>query len=270
MLVIPQLPTRTLLIMALDARLTIRRTACPSTAVHRARVSSQAAKTGYTVDQSKVVRRHRDRLPTTRWLSFGETRVLFTSCWRGSLTAFSPGLVLIAATSLGAADPAPAEAIKRVAGKTLAEWTSDLAQGDLRTRLCAVRTLPVFAAQAEAALFDACGDKQAAVRFWALAALGDMAVGDADRFQRLLNDRSHPVRVAAAYATCRRSVQPQAIRVLQDALAYPSRGLPIFAADWLGKIGSPLATQALETAAQHKDYHIRNACRRALRAIRRP
>ena len=156
---------------------------------------------------------------------------------------------------------------KQLAGKTLAAWVDDLNQGDLRTRLVAVRTLHGFAAPADASLLQACMDQHAAVRFWALTALGDRATGNPETFQSLLKDSSHPVRVAAAYALCRLKINPQAFDLLQTALAHPSRGLPIFSANWLGKIGSPLATEALSTGAKHKDYHVRNACRQALKAI---
>ena len=158
---------------------------------------------------------------------------------------------------------------QQLAGKTLAEWVKHLADGDLRARLVAVRTLPGFAARADDALLRACQDKHAAVRFWALTALGNRAAGNRTTFQKLLKDPSLSVRTAAAYARCRLEIEPQAFELLQTGLQHPSRGLPIFAADWLGKIGSPLATAALSSGAKHKDYHIRNACLEALQTIER-
>ncbi|MEE3371913.1 MAG: HEAT repeat domain-containing protein [Planctomycetota bacterium] len=157
---------------------------------------------------------------------------------------------------------------QQLAGKTLDEWVKHLTEGDLRTRLVAVRTLPGFAARADDALLQACQDKHAAVRFWAITALGDRATGSLTTFQNLLKDPSLPVRTAAAYARCRLEIEPQAFDLLQTALQHPSRGLPIFAADWLGKIGSPLAAAALSSGTKHKDYHIRNACLEALQTIK--
>ena len=170
------------------------------------------------------------------------------------------------ASSKAAAVPAVPQ---QLAGKTLAQWGKQLAEGDVRARLVAVRTLPGFAAQADDALLQACQDKHAAVRFWALTALGDRATGNLTTFEKLLKDPSLPVRTAAAYARCRLEIESQAFALLQTALRHPSRGLPIFAADWLGKIGSPLATAALSSGSKHKDYHVRNACLEALQMIER-
>lgn len=180
---------------------------------------------------------------------------------------FALALSLAVHTSANGAETAAVP--QQLAGKTLAEWVKDLTAGDLRARLVAVRTLPGFATRADDALLQACQDKHAAVRFWALTALGDRAAGNPTTFQNLLKDPSLPVRVAAAYARCRLEIEPQSFDLLQTTLQHPSRGLPIFAADWLGKIGSPLATAALSSGAKHKDYHIRNACLEALQTIAR-
>ena len=191
-------------------------------------------------------------------------------CWhpnRFILVMYALALALAVQTNSHAAETLAAP--QQLAGKTLAEWGKNLTDGDLRARLVAVRTLPGFGAGADEALLQACQDKHAAVRFWALTALGDRAAGNRTTFQELLKDPSLAVRTAAAYAHCRLKITPQAFELLLTGLQHPSRGLPIFAADWLGKIGSPLATAALSSGAKHKDYHIRNACLEALQTIER-
>ena len=176
------------------------------------------------------------------------------------------------------------DAPKKVAGRTLAEFTAELESPNVFVRLRAAKSLRAFGKSAVPALSKALQDKNNGVQYWAASHLGDIgsAPKEAVAILRKLEAGKHPATaMAAAYALCRIEKPKDHIKLLIGRLDYPERGMACSAAEFLGRLGQDgrPAVPALE-AAYHRhnkkpgeankgntDYHICGASQNALRQI---
>ncbi len=168
-----------------------------------------------------------------------------------------------------------------IAGRTLDQWAEMTTDTNRVVRLRAVKTLGAFGAPAKDALSDALSSPDAAVRYTAAVHLGRVAAKELDEttlttLKQLAADETQPaVQMAAAFALCRNSPNPQHLSLLIDRLDYPERGMSCSAAELLGMLGedATAAVPALEkTFNKHGknsegDYHRGKAAQNALRKI---
>ena len=169
----------------------------------------------------------------------------------------------------------PAAAQKSVAGRSLSEWSADLAAKSRTRRLRAALTLPSFGADAVKPLVRALQHDDPAVVYWAASGLGDLAHKSAatkrvrKRLQALLGHKTIGVRLSAAYALVRLGETEAGVGVLAKGLTHPHRGVACTAADFLARVGPPAAdaVPSLRVAARHMDYHVKGAANEALKRI---
>ena len=170
----------------------------------------------------------------------------------------------------------PAAAPETVAGRSLAEWTAELASTSRTRRLRAALTLPSFGTVAVKPLAKALEHDDPGVIYWAASGLGDLAHkptrtrSNYERLRGLLKHKSIGLRLSAAYALSRIGETGSGVGVLAKGLEHPHRGVACAAADFLARIGPPAANAvpALIVAARHKDYHVKGAANEALKRIR--
>lgn len=194
------------------------------------------------------------------------------------LAATTLSVILIPDSSF-AADDLP----EKVAGRTVGQWTMDLASDNEIVRARAAKALGPFGKNALSALEKGLNDKSPAVQYWACYHLGRLSEDAKSAIARLKvlqkNEQSVAIQMAASFALCNiESVEPN-IGYLTKNLS-GSRGLACSAAELLGEIG-PKAKSAipkLEEAfvkngrgpgAKKGDYHINGACQNALRKIQK-
>ncbi len=168
-----------------------------------------------------------------------------------------------------------AAAPRRVAGRSLAEWSAELSAKSRTRRLRAALTLPSFGANAVKPLVKALEHDDPGVVYWAASGLGDLAHKSAYtrpvllRLRALMKHKAVGVRLSAAYALSRLGETGSAVRVLAKGLEHPHRGVACAAADFLARIGPPAVNAIVElrVAAKHKDYHVKGAANEALKRI---
>lgn len=190
-----------------------------------------------------------------------------------------PGLAALLIPLISAPHFPQADAPQSIAGRTLSQWTADLAHPNEFVRLRAAKTLRAFGRPAVPSLSRALSDRHAGVRYWAASHLGDFATASRETVSRLksLKSGEHPaVAMAAAYALCRVDSTDSHIELLIERLESSQRGTACCAAEFLGRLGSEgkPAVAALEAAFErHKrgvrgaDYHVNGAAQNALRQI---
>ena len=168
-----------------------------------------------------------------------------------------------------------AAAPKSVAGRSLSEWSADLAAKSRTRRLRAALTLPSFGGDAVKPLVRALQHDDPAVVYWAASGLGDLAHKSSatkrvrKRLQALLGHKTIGVRLSGAYALSRLGETGSGVAVLAKGLTHPQRGVACAAADFLARVGPPAAdaVPALRVAAKHMDYHVKGAANEALKRI---
>lgn len=103
----------------------------------------------------------------------------------------------------------PAAAPETVAGRSLAEWTAELASTSRTRRLRAALTLPSFGPVAVKPLAKALEHDDPGVIYWAASGLGDLAHKSTrtrtnyERLRVLVKHKSIGLRLSAAYALSR-------------------------------------------------------------------
>ena len=167
-----------------------------------------------------------------------------------------------------------------IAGRTIADYHSQVDDENRVVRLRAVRSLAAFKSAAIDELTKALDHQDAAVRYLAAEALGDIGQAASPQAQQRLtemakNDPSRAAKNAASYALCRFGLVDEHLPQLIESLAYPERGMVCSTAELIGKIG-PSAAAATKTLQQMTidhapggkgDYHIGGAATNALRKI---
>jgi HEAT repeat protein len=176
---------------------------------------------------------------------------------------------------------ADCEDVVSVAGQTVDQVASQIANENRTIRLRAVKTLGVFGQPAGKALAAALGHEDAAVRYTAAIHLGNLrgdALTDAlPQLSKLITeDSSQATQMAVAYALCRAGKLDVGLPVLLERLQRPSRAIATSAAELLGMIG-PAASAALDqlqaVADANRpggsgDYHIGGATKAAITKIK--
>lgn len=168
----------------------------------------------------------------------------------------------------------------KVAGRTLAGWTTDLESTNEIVRLRAVKSLGPFKEKAIDALAACLTDSSDAVKYWAADHLGSVGKQVAQteshqeiakRLEALAKDEKKAVSLAAAYALFQINGTGKNLDRVIEKLRHPVRGVACSAAEFLGKIGPKAKASLAELESQfknHKDYHVRGACQNAIRKIK--
>ena len=104
-------------------------------------------------------------------------------------------------------------------------------------------------------LIERCDDEDAAVRFWAVIGLTNLAAADEafrTALKKALADPSAEVQIAAAEALCRIDREDAALPVLIASLAHESQWVRLQAANALDRIGdkSRPAVEAMKKAVE--------------------
>lgn len=206
-------------------------------------------------------------------------------------------LLLVPLSPLGmSAATADQQPPATIAGKSVAQYTAEVASNDRVVRLRAVKSLGAFGNAAAKPLNEALEHSDAAVRYTAAVALGriggeGLAAADKPLNKLFKDDASQAVRTAAAYALVAGNAKPvpdkadakdadddqasNALRFLTDRLEYPDRGTVCSTAELLSFLG-PKASAAVpelkkvyaaNKAGGKGDYHIGGATKNALRKI---
>lgn len=168
-------------------------------------------------------------------------------------------------------------AAERVAGRTLEEWTEEVASSNRSRRLIAAKSIGAFGADAVATLTLMIHHDDPAVRYWAASHLGNLGPEAADAQTALsthFEGESRAVQLAIAYALCRIDGVDRWSQPLIDSIQSPEREVACVAADFLARIGPdaksllPSIVERYEAYQKEGDYHIRGALKNAVRAIR--
>ena len=171
------------------------------------------------------------------------------------------------------ADDAPRE----IAGRTLAQWSTELSSDNAVVRRRAALTLPSFGQAAKPALATGLQHHDPAVVYWCASGLGDL--GDLPNdllllLNSLLEHERIGVRMSAAYALCRGGDVEHGLPVLTDVLENgpnvgQGNGIRTAAADFIGRIGPPAedALPLLERMLEEEDYHVRDSSKEAIRRV---
>jgi HEAT repeat protein len=176
---------------------------------------------------------------------------------------------VVAALGLLGLSPAPrAEAQEpRYEGRTLSEWTGDVANPDARTRRRAVAALGQLGAGAVPQLAQSLTDADSEVRLEAaksLARIGPEAAPAVPALATAMKDRVRFVRRGAASALGRtKSANPEAIAALIQGMTDPDAAVIDNAAHSLLDIGAP-AVPALTRALKDPDTALRKIAALAL------
>ncbi len=196
---------------------------------------------------------------------------------RVTLGTIAP-LLILALTAMRC----PADAPTTIAGRTIADYATQLEDPDRVVRLRAIRSLGAFGPDASDAIRTALDHDDAAMRYIAAVQLGRIGGKPLelaeDRLLELTTDeRSQAVQMAASYALCEAGKAEQHLPRLIESLSYPERGMACSAAELIGMLGSDAkaAVAPLEDVyeknrpgAKGGDYHIGGAAMNALRKIR--
>ncbi len=168
-----------------------------------------------------------------------------------------------------------------IAGRTISQWSDQLDDEDRVVRLRALRSLAAFGSASQDELIGTLEHSDAAMRYVAAVALGDLGEPATSSAKKQLkkmakSDSSLAVKNATAYALCRSGLVDEYLPQLIDSFSYPERGMAVGMIDLVAKIGSP-ASAALEPLEKlivdnppsgKGDYHIGGAARQAARKIR--
>ena len=167
----------------------------------------------------------------------------------------------------------------KVGGRTLDGWVKDLDSENEVVRLRAVKSLGPFGKAAIPALVKALSDKSDGVQYWAADHLGSVGSGvkksqesekTVSRLE-MLAKKQKAISIAAAYALFQINNKQENLAILVKGLGHSERGMACSSAEFLGKIG-PAAKSTLPALEkqfkQHKDYHVRGACKNAIRKIK--
>ena len=145
-------------------------------------------------------------------------------------------------------------------------------------RLLSTVTLSDRGPQAAPELQRRCGDEDAAVRFWAVTGLTNIAARDqatVDALRKALEDPAVEVRIAAAEALCRIDQEATAVPVLIAALAHDSEWVRLEAINALDRIGAKArpAFAEIKRAAEdqsRENLFIRWVAAHTVRQLTRP
>lgn len=171
--------------------------------------------------------------------------------------------------------------VKKVAGRTLAEWQADLSSSNEIIRLRAVKSLGPFGTDAITILNECLSDESDAVQYWAadhLGAIGQMVAKSKDHAGVsaslkgiIKSSPDKAVAMAAAYALFKIDSSKEHLEIIIQRLSHNERGMACSAAEFLGKIGPPAKAALPELQSKYKDhgdYHVRGASLNAIRKIK--
>ncbi len=168
---------------------------------------------------------------------------------------------------------AVADSTSVVAGRSLADWVTELQSSSPVVRRRAVLSIGAFGKTAVPVLTQALAHEDAVVRYWAASELGDLgddAQPAIESLRRLHGEKSIEVRIAAAFALCRIGQVEEGLPTLLEGLKHSERGVWNSAADFLARIGpsAKAAIPTLEEEGKRGADHIADICNEALRRIR--
>ncbi len=177
-------------------------------------------------------------------------------------------LALIAAISVAAA----AQQTHHL-GKTLIKWRAELDSATRVERLLAARAIGEMAIAdrpgSREALFAALEHSDSAVRFWSATAAAyfpEAYSPGARALELALEDAVPEVRIQAALALLLWGQDEPALRILEEGLAHPNRGVrlhAVHAADAIGDKAAGLATALRKAVSDDFDY-VQRVARHAL------
>lgn len=172
--------------------------------------------------------------------------------------------------------PGDAEAAKRIYGRTVADWVTQLnLPGPRQKRLLAIHAVGLAGLAAIPVLRDALADHDPAVVYWASLAIGRIAaeepafVPEAEKLLAPLRDSGEVVvRLGAAAGLTEAGLGEQAAGAALAAMDSPFESVRLHAAHILAGIGGGIepVRQALERAAGSKTWTVAQVAQRALAA----
>lgn len=172
----------------------------------------------------------------------------------------------------------PSLAVEEVAGRTLEGWEVDLASKNPVVRHRAAKTIGIFGEEGVESLITMLDHSDPTVRYWAASSLGNLgtrAVSAKPALEKIAQDESAPVQLAAAYALSSINDVDRWSAPLMAAIESKTRETACTAADFLARLGPKATTLLKKIDAKHQeyvksndDYHIRGSLENAVRAIR--